>query len=75
METDFSNVRTQPARPQEAMNFTTALEAANDRLDGVDRIQRLHAQSFAHMGEDWKASVPKISNMPGVDVSLVNSMC
>ena len=56
METDF---RTTPAGPQEGSDWLQALETVNDRLDTLERHQRLHAQTIAHMEEDRSALLAK----------------
>ena len=47
-----SAIRTNPAGPQEQMDWLQALEVVHDRLDTIDRLQRLQAQSMATMAED-----------------------
>ena len=43
-----ANFRTTPAGPQEGSDRSQALETVNDRLDSLERHQRLHAQTIAH---------------------------
>ena len=48
METDF---RTQPAGPQERADWLEALESNNNRLESMERLQRMQGQTIAHMEE------------------------
>ena len=52
--------RSQPVGPQEAEEWTVALEAVNDRLDTLERYSRLHGQSIAHIEEDRVMLLDKI---------------
>ena len=56
METDF---RTTAAGPREGSDWLQALETVNDRLDTLERHQRLHAQTIAHMEEYCSALLAK----------------
>ena len=55
--------RTQPAGPQEAEDWTVALEAVNDRLDALDRYSKLHGQSIAHIEDDRAMLLGKITSV------------
>ena len=52
--------RSQPAGPQEAEDWTVALEALSDRLDTLERYSRLHGQSIAHIEEDRTMLLGKV---------------
>ena len=55
--------RSQPVGPQEAEDWTVALEAVNDRLDTLERYSRLHGQSIAHIEEDRTMLLGKITSV------------
>ena len=57
MEADF---RTTPAGPRKGSGWLQALEVVNDRLDSLEKRQRLHAQTIAHMEEDGGSLVAKL---------------
>ena len=48
MEQDF---RTQPAGPQERADWLEALESTENRLESMERLQRMQGQTIAHMEE------------------------
>ena len=55
--------RTQPAGPQEAEDWTAALESVNDRLDALDRYSKLHGQSIAHIEDDRAMLLDKVKSV------------
>ena len=54
--------RNQPAGPQEAEDWTVALEAVTDRLDTLERMSRLHGQSIFHIEEDRGMLLGKLTS-------------
>ena len=55
--------RTQPAGPQEAEDWTVALESVTDRLDTLERYSRLHGQSISHIEEDRAMLLGKVTSV------------
>ena len=55
--------RTQPAGPQEAEDWTVALESVSHRLFTLERYSRLHGQSISHIEEDRAMLLGKITSV------------
>jgi hypothetical protein len=57
----------------EQRDWLQALNEFNDRLESLERYQRLHAQSIAHLDEGQVQSVRKLSGIHDVALTQINS--
>ena len=53
--------RASPAGEQEGMDWLQALETVQDRVETLERLTRLHAQSIAHQDQEHKKMHGKVS--------------